>query len=297
MPQISVRLRTSSGEESTPVLLGYQINSVITKPNANTVGRRLPITRTLTRDQALAELRVTRYLSRVRVTGGLRFSGSDGLGCLIEDCDIEPSGLWTLQGYQNLSPFVGTKAERPIIRYCNINGGTLGAALYGSDMVIDHCDIFGAEDSAKLHGRIDLLYSWLHDCHRNTGAHNDGIQIRVGWDMLIKGTRIDAYVGTGTGLGDWASGGLQTGPAVGNIQVRWEDNWLAGGRYTMRGYSERDAAYSIDYVWRRNIFMQYGTIVALGRTNMPPNQYGPVSETLGDFDDSNVWEHTGLPVV
>lgn len=295
MPAITVRLRTASGD-SAPATLNYSVTAPTGKPNASTVGPRQPTTRTLTRAQALAELRTTRYLSRVRITGGFLLAGLDGRNWLLEDCTFE-GGQYPLHGYQNLAAFTGTMAERCVMRYCRVIGGSLLSGLYGSDMVIDHCDVVGAEDLGKLHGRVDLLNSWLHDCHRIEGGHNDGLQIRTGTQMLIKNTRIDAYVGTGTGVGDWASGGLQTGPAVGDIQVRWEGNWLAGGRFTMRGYSARDAAYDVDFVWRDNIFMRYGTIVSIGRTDMPPNQYGPVSETLGDFDQSNVWEHTGLPVV
>lgn len=273
------------------------------KPDSTNTGPRISITRTLTSAQALTELRSTGRLSGVRITGGLIFSGSDGRNWVIEDSRIE-GGVYTVRGYVGLTPFTGTASERPILRYVEIVGsGALGSSstssnIYGSDVIIDHADIYGGVDGVKPINRIDILYSWIHDLDRPAGAHNDGVQIREGTGILFKGTRIDAYVGYSSdgsgGLGDWGSGGLQSGSLLGPIQATFEDNWFAGGRFTIRGAESGDEA-QINYTFRNNKWMQFGTSVALGRNDLPPYQFGPV---VGDFDifTGNVWEHTGQPV-
>jgi hypothetical protein len=273
------------------------------RPGATNTGPRVPLTRTLTSGEALAELRATKRLSGVRIVGGLRLSGSDGRGWVIEDSRIEANGaLYGVHGYQSLAGFTGTTAERPILRYVEIVGsagtrsGRSSASVYGSDMIIDHADIFGSDDGIKATNRIDILFSWIHDNDHPTGAHCDGIQIREGTNIFVKGTRIDAYVGYSsdgsTSLGGPCSGGLQTGSVTGPIQARWEGNWFAGGRFTIRGGEDAN----VRYFFRNNKWMQYGTSVVLGRSDLAPNQYGPTADDLGDFDASNVWEHTGKPV-
>ncbi|MDF2460933.1 MAG: hypothetical protein K0S68_336 [Candidatus Saccharibacteria bacterium] len=294
---------TSAGATPTPTSTPSPSPSVGAKPDASNTGPRQTTTRTLTSAQALAELRTTGYLSRVRITGGLSFSGSDGLGWVIEDSRIE-GGVYTVRGYVSLTPFTGTSAQRPVLRYVEIVGsGALGSTsssstIYGSDMVIENADIYGGVDGVKAVDRLTILYSWIHDLDRPAGAHNDGIQIRNGIGSLIKGSRIDAYVGyssdSSNPLGDWGSGGLQTGSVLGLIQATFEDNWFAGGRFTMRGAEPADVG-QVDYFFRNNKWMQYGTSVTLGRSDLPPYQYGPV---VGQFDvfTNNVWEHTGQPV-
>jgi hypothetical protein len=277
-------------------------DSPVIKPDASNTGPRVPPTRTLTAAQALAELRATGRLSGATVVGSFRLSGSDGVDWVIEDSRFEATSQYAIQGYSSLEPFTGTKAQRPVFRYVEIVGqagtgsGRSSAAVYGRDMVISHADIYGADDGLKISGSLDLLHSWVHDNDHPEGAHCDAIQIRSGTDILIRGTRLDAYVGYSsdgsTELGGTCSGALQTGSVTGPIQVRWEDNWFAGGHYTIRGSGDSQ----VDYTFRNNRWMRHGTSVALGRDDLPPNRYGPVSGDLGDFDDSNVWEDTGEPV-
>lgn len=274
------------------------------KPDETNTGPRTEPTRTLTADEALDELRATKKLSGAIVTGTFRLSGSDGVGWVIEDCRFEISGgYYVVQAYTSLDPFTGTKEERPIFRYVTLVGsaavvGNKGssASFYGSDVVLDHADIYGSQDGAKLTGRDDVLHSWIHDNDHPEGAHCDTIQIRSGTDILVQGTRLDAYVGYSsdgsTELGGRCSGGLQTGSVTGDISARWEDNWFAGGGYTIRGSDDP----RVSYVFRNNKWMPHGTSVALGRSDLEPNTYGPVTSGLGDFDDSNVWEGTGEPI-
>jgi hypothetical protein len=272
-------------------------------PDATNTGPRIPLTRSLTPDQALAELRTTKKLSGVRITGGMKFSGSDGRGWVIEDSRIEGSSNYGVQSYVSLTAFTGTQAERPVLRYVEIIGaaglgtGRSAAVIYGSDLVLQNADIYGADDGIKSTGRMDIVSSWLHDNDHPSGAHCDAIQIRGGLGIIVRYSRIDAYVGYSSDGsqapdGDTCSGGLQTGSVTGDISAVWEHNWFAGGHYTIRGAGSRDAAYNVDYVFRNNRFLRNGTSVALGLTNLPPHLYGPRYGDVGIWEN-NVWDDTG----
>lgn len=277
------------------------------KPSSSNTGPRYSITRSLTPEQALTELRRSGYLSRVQITGSLSLSGSDGRGWVIEDSRILTSGRYGIHAYTSMADFIGTQAERPIFRYVEVvgaaawDGSSCSAVIYGSDIVIQHADLYGCSDIVKLKHRVSLQGSWLHDVDSPAGAHSDTMQIRSARGSLVQGNRFDAYVGyvsdgSSAPDGRTASGGLQTGSVTNDISVRFIHNWFAGGHYTIRGWASRDESYNIDYYFRDNIWMRRGTSVALGLTNLPPNRYGPVTGSLGDFDSSNVWEDTGQPV-
>lgn len=276
---------------------------VFLKPDASNTGPRVVLTRTVSASEALEELRRTKNLSATRVLGKFMLSGSDGVNWVIEDCRFEADGSsYAVQGYSGLTAFTGTKAQRPVFRYVEIVGsagtgrGRSSSSVYGNNMVISNADIYGSDDGIKATGSLDVLHSWVHDNDHPSGAHCDAIQIRSGTGILIRGTRLDSYVGYSsdgsTSLGGTCSGALQTGSVTGPIEARWENNWFAGGHYTLRGSSDSQ----VQYTFRNNRWMANGTSVVLNRSDLPPNRYGPVYSDLGDFDASNVWEHTGLPV-
>lgn len=279
----------------------------VVKPTLETTGPRQAITRTLTASDALSELRTTKFLSGVRILGPLKFSGSDGVDWIIEDSVIA-GGLYAVQSYVSLTPFTGTKAQRPILRYVDIVGDagsglttSSSAALYGTDIVVENADIYGARDGVKAGSRMDLINSWVHDLDHPLGAHSDAMQIVSGTDILIKGSRLDAYVGysvDGTvAIGEFGSGALQTGTVSGDIQAVWENNWFAGGGYTIRGANSNPGNYVIDYAFRNNKWMRYGTSVVLNRSDLAPSRYGPLGDSPFINDGTNVWEDTGESVL
>ncbi len=278
-------------------------------PDSTNTGPRYPIERTLTPTEALTELRTESYLSKVRITGRLQLSGDDGRNWVIEDSVIQSNSLYGIQAYNSLSPFTGTHEERPMFRYIEIVGraalgtGTCEAGYYGSNTVLQNARIYGCKDGAKLSDNTSLISSWLYDNDRPAGAHCDAIQITRGTGILVEGSRLDAYVGyvsdnsTGDPVGSTCSGALQTGEATGDISAIFENNWFAGGHYTIRGWASSDEQVgTMSYMFRNNKWRAYGESVALGRTDLDPNRWGPTYGTLGDFDSSNVWEDTGSPV-
>lgn len=279
-------------------------------PTAATVGPRNAPTRTLTSAQALAELRNTGRLSRVTITGTFGLSGSDGTGWVIEDCRIE-GGTYGVRGYTSGGAFTGTQAQRPVFRYCEIVGhavhgnsdGGSSACIYGDDMIFEHADIYGCIDSIKASDRFEIYNSWAHDNDHPSGAHSDAVQIVSGQNNIFRGNRFESYVGyssdgSSTPDGSTGSGLLQTGNVSGDISAVWENNWFAGGHYTIRGPGDRDAEYTVRYTFRNNRWLRNGTSVRLGLTNLPPNRYGP---TYGDLTtntiwENNVWDDTNEPV-
>lgn len=277
-------------------------------PDIDNTGPRYPILRTLSSSEALTELRDEGYLSQVRVTGNFRLSGSDGRNWVIEDSVFEAGSLYGIQSYNSLTAFTGTYEERPIFRHVEISGqaargvGTCEAGFYGSDIVFENAVIHGCKDGAKPSNNVTIQSSWFRDNDHPTGAHCDSIQITRGTNILVRDSRLDAYIGyssDGSQVpdGSTCSGALQTGAATGDISAVFENNWFAGGHYTIRGWSSSDtSAGDMSYTFTGNKWREYGSSVALGLDNLEPSRWGPVTGILGDFDDSNVWEHTGIPI-
>lgn len=277
-------------------------------PNASTVGPRSMPNRTLTAAQALAELRATSYLSQTTVTGTFVLDGSDGVNWVIEDCRFEGGSTYVVRGYTG-SAFTGTQAQRPLFRYCELVGraaqsggnSSTGAVFYGDDVLFDHIDAYGGVDGLKVRSRMEIRHSWVHDLDHPAGAHCDAVQIVSGTNSVLIGNRFDAYIGYSSDgslapTGDTGNGVLQTGAVNGNISALWEHNWFAGGHYTIRGAGND---IRVEYVFRGNRFLRFGTSVALGLTNLPPSRYGSTygGVTTNEIWENNVWDDTEEVVV
>ena len=293
----------SSAESDPPAQVVIAGGVALTLPTAATTGPRTAPNRTITAAQALSELRTTSYLSQATVTGTFALDGSDGVNWVIEDCRFEGGNNYTIRGYTGTA-FTGTQAERPVFRYCEILGraaygsgdSNTGACVYAADIIIEHADIYGGNDGIKARHRLELRYSWVHDLDHPSGAHSDAVQIVSGTNSVFIGNRFDAYVGYSSDgslvpTGDTGNAVLQTGSVTGNTSALWEHNWFAGGHYTIRGAGDD---VRVEYVFRNNRFLRYGTSVALGLTNLAPNRYGPTygGVTTNEVWENNVWDDT-----
>lgn len=278
-------------------------------PTAATVGVRQAPTRTMTAAEALTELRSTGHLSRATVQGMFSLSGADGIGWTIEDVRFETNSIYGIRGYKSGTAFTGTQAQRPVFRYVDVIGsaarsaGDCSAIVYGEDMIFEHANFYGCIDGIKADDNLEVYDSWVHDLDHPDAAHCDAVQIVTGQNIVFKGNRFDAYIGyssdgSQTPAGDTGNGVLQTGQVSGDISAVWENNWFAGGHYTIRGPGDRDADFNVDYVFRNNRWLRTGTSVALGLTNLPPNRYGPTYGNLptGSAWQNNVWDDTDEPV-
>ncbi len=262
---------------------------------ANTGPRATP-NRTISASQALDELHDIGYLAQATVTGQFNLDGSDGVDWVIEDCRFE-GALYGVRGYTG-SAFTGTPAQRPVFRYCEVlgraahgsDGSSSSACVYGNDMLFEYADIYGGVDGIKAANRLEIRYSWIHDLDHPSGAHSDAVQIVAGTGTVFIGNRFDAYEGycsdgSAAPTGVTVSGLLQTGSVTGDISALWEHNWFAGGHYTIRGAGDDSR---VEYTFRHNRFLRFGTSVALGLTNLEPHRYGP---TYGNVTTTEVWEN------
>ncbi len=295
-------------EESAAVQALITVAGGFVLPTLATVGPRNAPNRTLTAAQALAELRSTNYLSRTIVTGTFGLDGSDGVNWVIEDCRFEGGSTYGVRGYTGTA-FTGTQAQRPVFRYCEILGraaygngdSDTGACVYAADIIIEHSNIYGGVDGIKARHRLDMRHSWVHDLDHPAGAHCDAVQIVSGINSVFIGNRFDAYVGYSsdgslTPTGDTGNGVLQTGSVTGPISALWEYNWFAGGHYTIRGAGSDP---QVEYIFRNNRFLRFGTSVALGLANLPPSRYGSNygGVTTNEVWENNVWDDTEEVVV
>ncbi|HMQ09064.1 MAG TPA: fibronectin type III domain-containing protein [Candidatus Nanoperiomorbaceae bacterium] len=299
----------TSAKSQPPVQVIVSVQAALAMPTATTVGLRLVPNRTLSATQALNELRENGTLSRVTVTGTFGLSGSDGINWVIEDCRFEGGNSYAIRGYTSGGAFTGSLTQRPVFRYCEVVGraahsdgaNNSSACIYGDDMIFDHTDIYGGVDGIKARNRLEVRSSWVHDLDRPSGAHCDAVQIVSGVGSVFVGSRFDAYIGycsdgSSVPSGDTASGMLQTGSVTGDISALWEHNWFAGGHYTVRGAGSDSR---VEYTFRNNHFMRFGTSVILGIANLPPNRYGATygGVTTDEIWENNVWDDTEEPVV
>lgn len=306
---LSVELDESASGGQAVRFGGEPSGTVI--PTASSVGPRCEPTETLTESQALSRLRSTGYLSCATIAGMITLEGSDGIDWLIEDVRFEARGsLYGVRGFTGtggVDSFTGTQAQRPVFRYVDVLGGpatghgACSAAILGKDMIFEHANITGCQDGIKADSRLEVRHSWIHDLNMVQDAHTDTVQIVSGQDIVFEGNRFDAYAtrsSDGSMTEDWrhASGMLQTGTVSGDISATWTGNWFVGGAYTIRG--AEDGTYDVNYTFKNNRWLRFGASSVLGRSDLPPHMYGPTA-SLGDadFDCSNIWDDTGLPVL
>jgi len=295
-----------------------------TMPTAASVGPRCDVSTTVTPAQALTTLRATGELSCVTINGQFTLEGSDGVNWHITDVRIITSavngyGLRTYLGFGGVDAFTGTLAQRPVFSHIEIVGlaahasgaGACSAAVAANDIILEYADIYGCTDGVKSWSDFALRYSWIHDMDHPSGAHSDALQIVSGSNLEFTGDRFDGYDGyssDGTGMpSDYAGNSvLQTGHCNGDVQATFTHNWFAGGHYTIRGEGACDssdttkhpAPYTVHYVFHDNRWLRHGTSVALGRSDLVPNTYGPIyGSTAADQDwVDNVWDDTGEAV-
>ncbi len=267
---------------------------VAERPGAATTGPRYSTNQVMTGPQAMVAIKASmpeadgkKYLRRTLITGTLDLSSTGADALVFEDCVLD-AGQDTYYGVlSNVAP-TGPWIE---FRQCELTGGS-AATLRGGYMRILRCDVHHGGDLVKPYYGMERWASWLHDNYRAAGAHCDTVQIVAGCDGLtIHYNTLTGFVSLDSedDPGGYCSGVLQTGPVSATVgPVAWTGNWISGGRYAIRGSSAQGGGNSITQVFRDNRFT--------------PNsfQYGPtafMAEGSEDFDESNVWDDTGLPVL
>lgn len=267
--------------------------AVLTPPSGSDTGPRSATMQTLTGAQAMTTIKAAtpeldgkKYLRRTLITSTLDLSTTGADALVFEDCVLD-AGQSTWYGVlSNVAP-TGPWVE---FRHCELTGGS-AATLRGGYMRILRCDVHHGGDLVKPYYGMEIWASWLHDNYRDVDAHCDTIQIVAGCDgLLIHYNTLSGFVSADSPNepSGYCSGVLQTGPVSATVgPVAWTGNWISGGRYAIRGSSAQGNGYSVTQIFRDNRFtpgsFQYG----------PSAFIAPGSE---DFDASNVWDDTGLPV-
>jgi hypothetical protein len=230
-----------------------------------------------------------RYLRRVTITSGIVFNSPSHSDIVFEDCVIHSGGSYTVYAFYD-----GTNLPSgnwPEFRYCEISGGS-GSTFIGCSTRFLRCNMHRGEDIIKARETGGEVYAcYLHSTYHESDSHCDIVQITslaIGfvfhWNTMLAYNSSDSP----SGPGGYANGVLQTGSVTRPIgPVYWRDNWFDGGGYTIRVGAAADRnGNTVTYIFRRNRF---------GRDSRWGALYGDVAST--DFDDSNVWDDTGLPVL
>jgi len=269
--------------------------AVAVKPSEVDTGARQSTTRSMTGGQALdaalaapVEADGKRYLRRVRITTGMKFNKVTHSGIVFEDCVID-----TGESLYGINAFLFTGIEPPVwpeFRYCEITGGR-SATIAGGYIRLLRCNVHRGTDTIKIFTGMEIYASYAHDTWYTPGAHCDLVQIEQGAaNTLIHWSNFEAWnaMDSPAGGGGTSNAVLQTGSVNGDIgPVDWFDNWFDGGHYTIRGTTPDDP-FACIYTFRRN---KHGR----------GYQYGPLRAMTGrpdiDYDTSNVWADTGLPVL
>lgn len=264
------------------------------RPGPTNTGPRQPTTQTMSGSQAIAAAQSApveedgyRYLRRARITGTLTFNNAaTQSGLAFEDCYITSGATYVVTTMN-----FGIPARKVKFQFCEIEGGS-SSTIYGGQAMYLRCNLHRGVDIIKPERTgLEVYGCWAHDTWHPSGAHCDVVQIltRAGgtlihWNFLHGRNAPDSP----SSAGGYSSGVLQTGTVTGPIgPVQWLDNWLDGAGYTIRtGNSTNRQGHSVEYLFRRNRF---------GRDY----NYGPFLGTMDgvDWDDSNVWDDTGLPVL
>ena len=267
-----------------------------TRPTAADTGPRVSAVQSLSGSAAMAAVRSApveadgkKYLRRTNITGTTSMSDNGDTGIVFEDCTFTGGSTYVVNAFQaGIEPTNGPDFY-PEFRYCEISGGSSATIIGGYSRFL-RCNIHFGIDLVKAFEEGEFYGCYLHGNNHPSGAHCDTFQITTGaanllihWNNCLNFNADNSE----TAAGQPGNGVLQTGTVTGPIgPVTWENNWFDGGGYTIRtGDSTNRQGNPVTYTFRNNRF---------GRGF----RYGPLLGTMVgvDFDASNVWDDTGLPV-
>lgn len=275
--------------------------AMLAKPTDTNTGPRASYTQTMTGAQAMSAVMSApvegdgkRYLRRTLINGGLVFNAANQSDLVFEDCTIDSQFgiIYAVSGWYNSGGVTGPSGGWPELRFCEIKNANSTTAI-GQKVRYIRCNLHHAPDTSKPFGDGGEFYAcYMHDNWRPVGAHCDSVQIVNGASNLLihwNNMRCFASADSPESPGTQGSGVLQTGTMTGNVgPVQWFDNWFDGGGYSIRvAEGASTGGYAMSYEFRRN---KFGRGATFGPTaNIPaPGVF---------FDNTNVWEDNGQPVL
>lgn len=208
------------------------------------------------------------------------------------DCELNGAffgvDAWFGQGTPPSSSGQRAVFEHCVFQDCSAIG------LAGQNWVAQYCEFTRNGDDVRPTGNNELYASLLHHMWAGSEeAHGDNIQFFGGDDVLVHWNTIDGHNAPTSPFqpGGISSSALQTSDGGVISNTRWNDNWVDGGVFTLRG-AESHGGLAVQMEFRRNKHgRNYGSgpITGMGSFN------GGLA--VSDYDESNVWEDDGLPVL
>lgn len=282
--------------------------AILTKPNTSTSGPVTAPTVIMTGSEALAALAAAvpgpdgfRVLSGVHIYGGLTLTGALDVGYRFENCIIDAyDQAQTAEAYAAVRAWWSDNETMPtfgtdyveFVRCEMINGAN--SAVLGGYFRLLKCNIHGGYDAVQQHRIMEVYGCYLHDNWYTTGEHSDSFQVLNGSGSSATTRSWFHYNNVQAFSGDMSPVAglpinrcLQTGANMfGNVHITFNHNWFNGGLYyAVDGSNPTGGEYIVDYIFRNNLF---GDDI---QTALYPGTL-----TNADFDSSNVWESTGVPV-
>lgn len=166
-----------------------------------------------------------------------------------------------------------------LVENCELTGA-LSAAVVGSNFTLRNSELHHmAADAIKAKWNATIEGNWIHHLGMSEGAHADGIQVRKGGNIVMRGNFFDMPKGV-EGTRSNACIFLQSadGPVHGVII---EGNWLNGGNYTIHAdsgvtglvirdnYFGRDNKYGVkslngaETTWKNNVWWDTLQVIAM----------------------------------
>ncbi len=295
MSRFAARLRMaaghkqpSGGNEGDYGVVGGR-PAVAAPPDGSTTGPLSEPTQSMTGPAALAAVLAAtpgpdgfRTLAGVHVTGGMTLSTAAHSGLRFDNCVFE-GGLYAVNSFFGTSTVPAVWNE---FRNCELRGAS-SAGLVGGYARLLRCDLHRCADTLKPFLGLEVWASWCHDLWQTAESHNDCIQIVAGAaNSVIHYNTLASFPAPESPMPGTTSGVLQTGSVTADIgPVVFRGNWIDGAAYALQPIPGAGGPYAVGYTFRDNRF---------GRGSL----YGPhASLGMADFDSSNVWDDTGLPVL
>jgi len=269
----------------------------IAKPDASNTGPRTTVTgSTLSSGAAKSLAAANGGIVQGRRIANLTLSAPTDWQFQWVDCEIEGAyygvDAWFGQGVVPSNP-----SNRAVFQNCLFDRAD-AALIAGTNYVLRNCEMRRGVDLAKSFGNTEIFGCYMHSLWDPGGAHGDVFQAQNGNDIVLHWNTISCInaADSPSRAGEHGSGGTQFGIPFGNLtNVKVWDNWANGGAYTLRGgetwLGAGGVPFQLSLSFRRNKHGRgwiYGPFTGMGSFDS--------GRAISDYDSSNVFEDTGLPV-
>lgn len=270
----------------------------IPKPSAANTGPRVAITgSTLVGNDAISAAQANgNVLVGRRISDVVLTQPEHGL-LTFRDCEIIGTNYGVDCWFDSeVTPPVNP-STRVQFEYCLFEFGAT-ANVAGTNYTAKFCEMRNAVDCAKSYGNTEIYGCYMHGLWDPDGeAHGDVLQIQSGSNFLI---HFNTMICLNSDISPARPGGIGNGvtqfgaPGGDCTDVKFYDNWVDGGVYTLRGGGQWNdgTPYNLDIEFRRN---KHGRAFGDGPIFLMGSFDG--GRAVSDYDSSNIYEDNGQPVL